>query len=74
MMARGNPDVAGDLNRFRSHFRDLGHDPENWNPVFRKDHAPSKHESDNRFNLKQRRFRVLTTPLGRLGIATVLLI
>jgi hypothetical protein len=30
-------------------------DPEKWNPIFRKDHAPSKCESDNRFNLKQRR-------------------
>jgi large subunit ribosomal protein L32 len=31
------------------------HDPEKWNPVFRKDHAPSKCQSDNRFNLKQLR-------------------
>jgi hypothetical protein len=25
-----------------SHFTSLEHDPEKWNPVFRKDHAPTK--------------------------------
>jgi hypothetical protein len=24
-------------------FQKLEHDPEKWNPVFRKDHAPSKY-------------------------------
>jgi hypothetical protein len=31
--------------------RYLEHDPEKWVPVFRKDHAPSKCESGNRFKI-----------------------
>jgi hypothetical protein len=33
----------------------LEHDPEKWIPVFRKDHAQSKSQSDNRFNMERLR-------------------
>ena len=32
---------------------EIEHDPEKWRPVFRKDHAPLKGRSANRFNLKR---------------------
>jgi hypothetical protein len=47
-----------------THFgRVLEHDPEKWQPVFRKDHGPSKCRSANRFNLK----RLRSGHLGRVS-------
>jgi hypothetical protein len=40
--------------RYFDVLRTLEHDPEKWKPVFRKDHAPLKNRSADRFKSKMK--------------------
>jgi hypothetical protein len=49
------------------------HDPEKWKPVFRKDHAQSKCQSDSRFYLKQLRSGRMIRKSGNRFSAKIML-
>src|SRR5208282_230325 len=53
--SRRAPALPASAARSGSRTRRSEHDPEKWKPVFRKDHAPPRIKSANRFNLKRLR-------------------